>query len=102
MYDRNRLCLEFVSSLFQLCDMNENMLVPVPHGEAYERLSSKKDEVLNQQMEVREKRIEIARRLESMKNSFVERERKMQQLEKDMFGLKKKDLVRSIFFITDS
>jgi hypothetical protein len=69
------------------------MLVPALHGEVYDRLNSKKDEVFQQQNAVRDKRIEIARRLEAMKNSFVEREMKMQELEKDMFLLKKKDVV---------
>lgn len=79
---------------------DSNMLVPVFHGELYENLNSKKEDVFRQQKEVRDKRIEIARRLEAMKNSFVEREVKMQQLEKDMFLLKKKDLVRGFLVLS--
>ena len=59
----------------------------------YAVLDKKQQEVLQRQNENRDKRIEISRKLESMRNSFVDRELKMQELENDMLVLKKRDIV---------
>ena len=56
-------------------------------------LQAQQQGLQQQQRANREQRIEAARKLQGLRGKVLQREQQMQQLEEEMFRLKKKDIV---------